>query len=97
MSSKRKIKKQVRYTCGDLAAECILAKTLIPGVSADEMNGIIVEVAKLQEATLKKAGIASDKTAFHAVNAEFNKGVSEIVKMMNQALPQEQKDLNKKK
>lgn len=96
MSSKRSTKKQLRYTCGDLAAECILAKTFIPGVSAEEMAGIVLEIAKLQESSLKKASIATTKEAFHAMNAEFNKGVAEVVKKMNAALPQEQKDLNKK-
>ena len=96
MSSKRSTKKQIRYVCGALAAECILAKTFIPGVKADDMATIVIEIAKLQSASLKKASIAENKTAFHAVTADFNKNVSEIVKKMNSVLPQEQKELNKK-
>lgn len=96
MSSKRSTKKQIRYICGDLAAECILAKTFIPGVDGKAMADIVVEIAQLQESELKKASIATNKEAFHAINAEFNRCVSEIVKKMNSILPQEQKDLNKK-
>lgn len=96
MSSKRKTKKQIRYVCGDLAAECILAKTFIPGVDSQEMANIVIEIAQLQESELKKASIASNKQAFHAINSEFNRNVSEIVKKMNTVLPQAQKDLNKK-
>lgn len=96
MSSKRSTKKHVRYTCGDLASECILAKTFIPGVKAEDMAAIVIEVARLQENTLRKASIATSKEAFHALITEFNQGVAAIVKQMNAALPQEQKDLNKK-
>ncbi|MDE6831484.1 MAG: hypothetical protein K2J07_01945, partial [Muribaculaceae bacterium] len=82
--------------CGELAAECILAKTFIPGVDAEAMAKVVIEIAQLQENELKKASIAADKKAFHAINAEFNRSVSEIVKKMNSVLPAEQKELNKK-
>lgn len=96
MSSKRTTKKQIRYTCGDLAAECILAKTFIPGVKENEMANIIIEIAKLQQEALEKASIATNKEAFHALNAEFNKTIEEIVKKMNAALPAEEKKLRAK-
>lgn len=91
MSSKRSTKKQIRYACGDVAAECILAKTFIPGVKEDDMAKLVIDVARLQQATLRKASIASGKEAFHAINADFNKQLSEIVGKMNEALPAEQK------
>ena len=116
MSSKRSLKKLVRYMCGDMAAECIIAKTVIPGVDATVMGNIVVKIAALQDATLRMISFSYDKvmadfdtpaayraaksaymrTAFRSLKGEFNKKVDEIVKDMNAALPESQKELNKK-
>lgn len=106
----------VRYMCGDMAAECIIAKTVVPGVDGNVMRELVVKIARLQDATLRKATFAYDKVsrdfdtkaayekarreymskAYRSLKIEFNKQVAEIVKEMNAALPQAQKDLNKK-
>lgn len=115
MSSKRSLKKLVRYMCGDMAAECIIAKNVVPGVDAGVMSSIVVKIARLQDATLRKMSFSFDKVAadyespaaynkarseymakaYRSLKGDFNKQVAEIVKEMNAALPQEQKDLNK--
>ncbi len=115
MSSKRSLKKNVRYVCGDLAAECILAKAYVEGVDEKVMSNIVIKIAQLQEATLRKISFCFDKVskdfeskskfnkqkseymkaAYRSLKSDFNKKVLDIVKEMNTALPQSQKDLNK--
>ena len=115
MSSKRLLKKLVRYMCGDIAAECIIARDVVPGIDATVMNNLVIKIAHVQSATLDKVTFAFDKVAsdfeneaeykrarsqymkkaYRSLKIEFNKQVNEIVKEMNAALPQAQKDLNK--
>lgn len=116
MSSKRSLKKLVRYMCGDMAAECIIAKTVVPGVDESVMSNIVVKIASLQEATLRMISFSYDKVvadfdtpaayraakseymkkAYGSLKGEFNNKVNEIVKEMNAALPESQKELNKR-
>lgn len=116
MSSKRNLKKLVRYMCGDIAAECIIAKTVIPGIDPDVMSALVVKIACLQDVTLRKLSFSYDKVAadfdnvssykkarheymtkaYRSLKGEFNNQVAEIVKEMNAALPQAQKDLRNK-
>lgn len=116
MASKRDLKKKVRYMCGDMAAECIIAKTVVPGIDEEVMRNLVIEIAKLQGATLGRASFAFDKVAkdydnksqynkarheymakaYRTLSIEFNQQVASIVKEMNAALPQAQKDLNKR-
>jgi hypothetical protein len=61
MASKRSLKKQIRYICGDIAAECITTTYLIPQVDKQQLDNAVVKVAQLQAATLAKANISFDK------------------------------------
>lgn len=62
MGNKREIKKAVRYACGDVAAECILARDYIDGIDYDAMNAIICDIADLQVDTLACCTFSFDKT-----------------------------------
>ncbi|MDE7406978.1 MAG: hypothetical protein K2M76_01040 [Muribaculaceae bacterium] len=62
MANKRDLKKEIRYICGDLAGECLVARELMPGVDFNAANNIIIEVAALQSATLSKVTFDFDKT-----------------------------------
>lgn len=62
MANKRELKKQIKYVCGELAGECIVARDLIPGMDFDKMNDIIVMVAELQASSLDRVNFAFDKT-----------------------------------
>lgn len=62
MANKRNLKKQIRYICGDIAGECLLAKTLIPGVDNDAMTDVIVKTADLQATALRRTNISFDKS-----------------------------------
>lgn len=62
MANKRNLKKQVRYICGELAGECIVARDFIEGIDAEKMNQVILSVADLQLKSLKNASFSFDKT-----------------------------------
>ncbi len=38
MANRRQLKKQIRYICGDVAAECAMAKYLIDGVNRETLS-----------------------------------------------------------
>lgn len=61
MSNKRDLKKQIKFVCGDIACECIMARNFIPGVDAEKMNKNIYDVASLQTSTLKRVSFVYDK------------------------------------
>lgn len=116
MANKRALKKEIRYVCGDLAGECIIARTYIPAIDSNKMGELVVRIAGLQEAMLKHATFSFDKSvadfptrhdynkaradyykkAFKSLTTEFNHEVDEIVKEMNKALPEAQKEANRK-
>ncbi len=107
----------IRTVCGDIAGECILARHFVPGIDADKMMEIVVEIADLQCDTLTNVSFSFDKSESSFDNAhlyraerkkyfkkgyaklrgDFDKAVLEIVKKMNAALPEKQKELNKAK
>lgn len=117
MANKRTLKKSIRYTCGDIAGECIFAKYTFEHVDCDAMDNAILNAAELQSSSLSKISVAFDRTfktfdgdakaykkarrdyfkkCFTQLWADFTMGIEEIVKEMNAALPQTQKDANKK-
>lgn len=63
MANKRILKKQVKYVCGDLAAECILAMKFIDGINENEMSNIIYKIAEIQTSTLQRVSFSYDKNA----------------------------------
>ncbi|MCM1110476.1 MAG: hypothetical protein NC336_04660 [Clostridium sp.] len=60
MSSKRNLKKAIRYTCGDVAAECLIARNYVENIDADAMNAIICKLADLQTKTLPHCSVSFD-------------------------------------
>lgn len=78
MSNKRTLKKQIRYICGDVAAECILAKHFIPGIDKDKINEALSRVAALQETAISRANVVFDKVPGDFANeAEYRKARKE--------------------
>lgn len=74
MANKRSLKKEIRYICGDLAGECIIARTFIPGIDEKKMGELVVRIAELQAATLQRATFSFDKAkADFASVHEYNK------------------------
>lgn len=62
MANKRELKKLIKYVCGELAGECIVARDLIPGMDYDKMNDIIIMIAELQATALNRVNFVFDKT-----------------------------------
>jgi len=62
MANKRNLKKQIRYICGDIAGECLMAKILVPGVDKDAMTDVIVNTAELQTTALCRTNVSFDRT-----------------------------------
>ncbi len=69
MANKRELKKEIRYVCGDLAAECLLAKNFVEGVDEKAMTEIILKIADLQISALNNVTFAFDK-----LPADFENG-----------------------
>lgn len=62
MQSKRDLKKQIRYICGDLVGECLLIGEICPEEKLEELNSLIVDIAVLQESTVAKTNFSFDKS-----------------------------------
>ena len=108
-SNKRLLKKEIRMICGSLAGECVIAKITVPGINPEKINEIIYEIAALQQNALQRTNFDFPQTEKSFANAqEYHKArhdyfkselhhhVESIVKKMNEALPAEQKEANKK-
>lgn len=62
MANKRNLKKQVKYVCGDIATDCLIAGNYVKGVDPKTMQALVGELASLQDKTLKNISFAFDKT-----------------------------------
>lgn len=64
----------IELVCGDIAGECIVARDLIPGFDYDKMTDIVVDLAQLQTATLRRVGFDFDRSRKVFPNIkEYNK------------------------
>ncbi len=54
MPSKRSLKESIRYACGDIAGECLLAKMRFDDLEEDKVENIVCRIALLQTATIDK-------------------------------------------
>lgn len=61
MANLRDLKKEVRYVCGDIAAECMIADTFIKDVDRKKMKELVVKIADLQNNALAGIDFAFDK------------------------------------
>lgn len=74
MANKRQLKKRVRYTCGDLAAEILIASHALKGFDRQQVAKIVTDIARLQEETLQHASFSFDKGRRSFDNAaDYNK------------------------
>lgn len=62
MQSKRTLKKQIRYICGDLVGECLIISEICPADKVEEVSRLIVDLAVLQESTIAKTNFSFDKS-----------------------------------
>ncbi len=94
MANKRDLKKLIKYTCGDIAGECIFAKNYFDEVDCDKMDDIIIKAACLQTTTIDKVSVSFDKTlsSFDGNVAEYRKARNTYYKACYKALRQELAD-----
>lgn len=87
MKSKRKLKKQIRYICGDLVGECLLIGEICPEDKQDAIAQLIVDLAVLQEKTLSHCSFNFDKSVRDfASEHEYKKAKSEYIRKAYVAL-----------
>lgn len=94
MANKRNLKKLIKYTCGDIAGECIFAKIYFEGVDYDKMDEIIVKSAILQATTVDKVSVSFDKTlkSFNGNAFEYRKAKNAYYKECYNALKKDLSD-----
>lgn len=63
MQSKRDLKKQIRYICGDLVGECLLIGEICPEDRQQDLDQLIIDLAVLQEKTIARISFSFDKSA----------------------------------
>lgn len=87
MASKRDLKKQIAYVCGDVATECLIAAEYVNGVNGETMRNIVCKLALLQENVLKNVTFAFDKVPgdFESRH-DYNKARSAYFKKAYKAL-----------
>ena len=61
-ANRRLLKKEIHRICGALAGECVIAKLVIPGADTEKLNGIIYQLAELQESALKLVSVDFPQT-----------------------------------
>lgn len=61
MANKRDLKKEIRYVCGDIAAECLIAKNFVKGTDKEKMNEVIGKIADLQISAIAAVSFSFDK------------------------------------
>ncbi len=78
MANKRQLKKYIRYTCGDIAAEILTASHLYPSIDKKAVHAIVNDIATLQCDSLANTTFAFDKSrADFETAAAFRKAYSE--------------------
>jgi len=71
MSSIRKLKKEIRYACGDIAAELLIASHVLKDFDRTKTNEIISDIASLQVDALSKCSFSYDKIMADFENAKL--------------------------
>lgn len=91
MATKRDLKKYIKYTCADIAGECIYAMEFFNGIDYDKMENIIVKAAYIQTETIDKVSVSFDKTlkSFNGNAFEYNKARKAYYKECYKALRNE--------
>lgn len=103
MANKRNLKKQIRYICGSVAGECLIAREFINGIEPGKMNDVILHAAELQSSAIQKVSVAFDKTPrdfnstreYHAAKrAYYAKAYAKLREEFNNSIQQIVKEMN---
>lgn len=61
MTNKRQLKKHIRYVCGELAVNLLIANAGIKGFDSSKTSEIVGKIAILQETSVSRVSISFDK------------------------------------
>lgn len=91
MANKRQLKKAIQRACGEMAGECIMAQELLStDDKREQWDGIIVDIAMLQSAAVKRVGNNFSKADEKALTEFFRAEAEKIASKMNALLPKKQ-------
>lgn len=62
MGNLRRLKKNIKYLCGDIASECIIAGTFIQEADEKKLADVVYKAAKLQTQSIRKVSVSFTKT-----------------------------------
>ena len=62
MANKRQLKKAIKYACGEIAGECIVAANTLENTDVDQWDNIVINVALLQQEAVNRVSVDYDKT-----------------------------------
>lgn len=90
MASKRDLKKQIHYVCGETALTCIFTRNFMKVNNVKNIDKLIVEIAKLQQHALQHINFSFEKTPQDFENkAAYKKALHKYRKMAYSALVKE--------
>lgn len=74
MGNLRRVKKNIKALCGDIANECIVAGMLYPNADESKLADVVYGAARLQTRSIKKLSVSFDKVPRDFANrADYNK------------------------
>ena len=103
MANKRNLKKQVKYVCGDIATDCLIAGNYVKGVDKKTMQELVGKLASIQDNTLKNISFSFDKTpgdfenrhAYYAARkAYYKKAFASLKDKFNDRIQEIIKEMN---
>lgn len=62
MGNLRRLKKNIKCLCGDIASECIISGMFINGADEKKLEDVVYKAAKLQTQSIRKASVSFPKT-----------------------------------
>lgn len=81
MTNRRDLKKRIEFVCGDMAAECLVARAFVEGADAEKLTDCIRAIAALQTEALSRVNIHFDqKPRDFATRKEYNKARTAFIK-----------------
>jgi len=108
MTNKRQLKKYIKAVCGQAATDLLIFRWVAEGFKDEDIDKIIVNIAALQQSTLRHVSVAFEhkasdfdnpsmyrkslkdyrKATVKKLMSDFEAGLSDIAKQMNDATPE---------
>ena len=87
MANKRDLKKAIRYACGDMAGQCIIAESVLQDADIEKWDNVILNIAMLQEEAINRVTVSYDRTRKDFANGrEYKKARRNYFKQVEKAI-----------